>query len=376
MRKQIEEYMRLLVGTDTSNPPGKEKYLAEKLIALAKGFPYERIEHDSCRESLIITVEGEDTSRILGFAGHLDTVPVGQRELWIRNPFGEIVGEVMYGRGAADMCGGLAAMLLLLESCRHKRPPVTLKLIFTADEEEGGTGAAAIADRGYLKGIMGLILCEPSGLSLGISEKGALWLKILVKGINSHASMPMEGRNALEAGMNFLLELKTAIEALSRPHPLLGGNTCEITGCRSGVKMNILPGLAEFDVDIRTLPGLNNGNAAVLQILSELKGKYEKSHGVSIMAEPVLNRQPIEEPEDSPFVSHIKKAVQPIHSISTTGIYFFTDGSVLIPGEKLPFVILGPGDPAQCHKIDEHIDLNQIGQCYRMYRNIVDRFQV
>lgn len=375
MREQIETLMKLLVGTDTTNPPGRESSLAEKLLLYADGCSYERIPYEKDRESLIITVRGENPEYTLCFAGHLDTVPVGNLKLWKHNPFGEIAGDIMYGRGTTDMCGGLAAMLLLLTHYRRNMPPVTVKLLFTADEEAGGAGARTALEQGYLKKVNGLILCEPSNLALGISEKGALWLRITVRGVSCHASMPAEGKNALQTGMSFVNGIKHRIEPLSAGHPLLGNNTCEITGCRSGVKINILPEEAVFEADIRTLPSITGGNAAILQIIDEIRREYETGYGVSIKTEILGNREAIEEPEGSEFIRRIKKAAGDMGYCREMGVNFFTDGSVIIPGTKIPFAILGPGDPKQCHTIDEYIELEQIEQCFYLYKKLIESYR-
>jgi succinyl-diaminopimelate desuccinylase len=374
MKNKIVELMSMLVGTDTANPPGKEKALADQLTGLLEGCDCRRLSHGNDRESLVVTLPGANQELVLGFAGHLDTVPVGDTRRWKHNPLGEIIGDVMYGRGTADMCGGLAAMLLLIEEYEKHLPPVTLKFLFTADEEADGTGAKALLENGLLNDLDALIICEPSNLKLGICEKGTIWLKITVHGKSSHASMPGEGINALQLGMKFMEEMKERIERLSAPHPLLGGNTCEITGCKSGIKINILPGEAQFLADIRTLPAIEGGNSAVLNIIEEIRQSFENEYNISISVEEAGNREPIEQPEDSQFIRRIRKAIGK-RACDVRGIYFYTDGSLIIPKLKIPFVIYGPGLPENCHKTDESISLWQIEACYDHYRRMIDSYQ-
>lgn len=423
MRKRIETILKMIVGTDTTNPPGKEQDLVNLIIKFIETVPdkdltnnilsnkisnnkvsnkkasnkiitnqdslnnelsnkekgnkeihYERVFHVAGRESLVITIPGEDSNRVLGFAGHLDTVPIGNSSLWNYNPLGEIVGDIMYGRGTTDMGGGLTAMLLILEYYKQKIPPVTLKLIFTADEEANGTGAKELLEKGYFNEITNLILCEPSNLNLGTCEKGTLWLKIIVSGTSCHASMPVEGKNALQVGMYFISDMKENLENMIKPNILLGNTTCEVTKCSSGIKVNIIPDYAEFEVDIRTIPFMIGENAIILNSIHELKKSYEEQYGIHISIEVFGNREPIEEPYNSEFIKQIKKAVEGILLIEHTGIYFFTDGSLIIPKLKIPFVILGPGNPKQCHKVDEHISLEEIEQCFYLYQHIIDSY--
>lgn len=374
MRDRIEAWMKLLVGTDTTNPPGGEKSLTDQLAELFTGCDGQRFVHSPNRESLVITLPGRNPNQVLGLAGHLDTVPVGNRELWKHNPFGEITGDTMYGRGTADMCGGLAAMLLILEEYKKHIPPETIKFFFTADEEADGTGAATLMEYGVFDDVNALILCEPSDLKLGISEKGTLWLKITVTGTSSHASMPEEGHNALQAGMDFANEIRQRISAFVEPHPLLGENTCEITGCKSGVKINIIPDHAVFELDIRTLPTLAGGNNTILQMINKVRHKYEDNENVKIDIEVLGNREAIEQPEASGFIRKLKQAIGDYDCCGTRGIYFYTDGSIIIPKIKIPFVIFGPGNPRQCHKADEHISLKQIEQCFYYYQQIIESY--
>jgi succinyl-diaminopimelate desuccinylase len=280
----------------------------------------------------------------------------------------------MYGRGTADMCGGLTAMLLILEEYQEHIPPVTIKFFFTADEETNGTGATALIGNGVFQDVNSLILCEPSDLKLGISEKGTIWLRVTVKGASSHASMPKEGNNALQVGMRFLTEIRQKIEAFSEPHPLLGRNTCEVTGCKSGIKINMIPDEAVFELDIRTLPTIEGGNAAILSMIHEVLEQYQKKDKVKIKIEVLGNREAIEQPEDSDFIHKIKNAVSKDEHCETQGIYFYTDGSIIIPKIKIPFVIFGPGCPKQCHKVDEHISLKQIEQCFYYYKQIIEGY--
>lgn len=381
MSRESEDLLKLLVSIDTTNPPGKENIIIEKILNyLSKYNNIIKIaDHGKDRSSLILTIEGECQKKCLCFMGHLDTVPIGNRKEWFYPPFyGSIQGNMMYGRGTVDMKGGLTAMILLY--CHYKeseeKPPISLKFVFTADEEVGGIGASYLYEHEYFSDTEGIIICEPSNLRLGICEKGTIWLKLKIQGKSCHASMPTEGINALEIGMCLIRELKQTIENLGKNHPLLGNNTFSVTMARSGIKINIIPSEAEFFIDIRTVPNSINGNRGVLDCLAENLNLWKLQYDEAKFSIEIMgNRETIECSRKSKFIKKIVESYKKSGDIPQyTGIQFFTDASLIIPYMQIPFVILGPGDPKKCHIVDECIEISQIDDMIKKYIAIINGF--
>ena len=360
-----EELLARLISVNTANPPGNEKDLMEVIRKelLEAGCPASAIhtlDHGGNRGSMVVCLEGRDPSVVVGFAGHMDTVPPGDLNQWRGDPFCPMVEEGrMTGRGASDMKGGLAAMLLLARRCLAEPPPVSLRLIFTADEESAGMGITAVREAGWTRDLAFLFVCEPTNCRPALWEKGMLWYRFHVAGESSHASMPEKGRNALEEGFAFLMEAKSAVEKLSPAHPILGGNTFTITGAQGGVKINVLPDQAEFMVDVRFVPG-----EGTMEQVEKVVAQLAEGRGVEITWQLEDRRDALQVQLGS---SEIRRLLD-LQKKEPTGVFYFTDASLVIPFQKeLPFVILGPGDPGQCHKPNESIRLEEIQEAAELY---------
>lgn len=380
METDLTEYgvgvLRALMSADTQNPPGNEKTLLDTIMRnfVPATASSSVIPHGGNRASLVVILPGRRDTTV-GFTGHLDTVPSGPRESWSRDPFGAVIqGGFAYGRGASDMRGGLCAMLLLLKhyASRFEAPPITLRFIFTADEESGGTGANALYGDGFFDGLSCLFVCEPTGCNPGIAEKGTVWMTLHVTGICGHAAIPWASRNALEYGFDFLSSLGEKIGRLPT-HPLLGGCTCSVTKASAGYKTNIIPAEADFSADIRFVPPLSAGD--IRRLASESAAQKEKAaDGVSFRLDFPNVREALQAPEGE-MLTRLERVFGRLElPFQRVGIHFYTDASLVIPHTKQPFVILGPGEQNECHKTDEKVELSSIWKAFNIYREFIDSF--
>ncbi len=380
--QEIIEWMKILVSTDTTNPPGNEEVLVDKIIRRlsCKDEDYAKIKHSNGRASLVLSIEGKKKG-CLGFMGHLDTVPVNDPVNWVYNPFSAYTeNNIMYGRGTTDMCGGIAAMLTVFRHFMNseEKPPIGLKFYFTAGEEADGLGAVYLRENKLLKDVKGIVICEPTALKLGICESGAIWVKLKSKGKSCHAAMPWEGANAIEKGIEICKTLRTAVVDACESHELLGGNTFSLTMINGGVKTNIIPETAEISIDIRTVPSEKVNNHTIIQNIDYLIHEYNKTLTDSFVDYEILeNRQAIAVDKESEYIEAWDKAIELSgKKPEYTGIRYFTDGSLIIPMDKKPFVILGPGEPEDCHITDEKINLTQILEAVNIYSNFIHHFDL
>jgi len=157
---------RELIAIRTVNPPGQEKRCAEYLGNLLKdaGFSVNYYEAEAGRPNLVARLEGTSDKLPICFTGHLDTVPLGDAE-WRQNPFGgEIIDGKLYGRGATDMKGGVAAMIVAsLALAKLPNRKAGLTLIITVDEENACQGAKYLATLPNRLGKAGALLVgEPT----------------------------------------------------------------------------------------------------------------------------------------------------------------------------------------------------------------------
>ncbi|GHV77420.1 peptidase M20 [Spirochaetia bacterium] len=378
---EIKDILFSLLRVNTANPPGNEAALAlhirDFLLSRgAKADAFRFLEHGNGRGSLAFRIKGKNPAVSIAFAGHLDTVPAGNPADWSADPFEPREREgFVYGRGTADMKGGIAAMLALCVSWLRKGPPpVDILCFFTADEESAGTGIKALCDAGLLENLSFLIVAEPTGLRPAICEKGLAWYDVRVKGKTSHAAMPGKGANAIELGYAYLERVKRRVVSASPRSPLLGKNTFSVTQAQGGVKINVIPDQAVFALDIRLLPGPALDWEGVETLFREEAGRFTAAHpGFSVTVERRDCREALKTDPRHPAVKWFLRspcAGKPI------GVYYFTDASLVIPRyPALPFIIFGPGDPAECHCPDEKIPLASVEEAAAQYYCFVDQLR-
>ncbi|WP_049980076.1 M20 family metallopeptidase [Halolamina rubra] len=202
-REELVELLLDLLAVDTANPPGDTREIVDLIESwLAPlGVETERFAADPAKPNLIVTVPGE-RDRTLLFNGHLDTVPFDADE-WSFDPLGERVDDRVYGRGATDMKGALASMLVVLRAyAEGPSPPVTLQFAFVSDEEVGGdAGLPALLEAGKLDAdacVIGEPTCEAGRHSVTVADRGSIWLTLSASGTAAHGSRPVLGDNAID----------------------------------------------------------------------------------------------------------------------------------------------------------------------------------
>ena len=262
---------RHLLALNTINPPGEEAAAIHLVGAVLEeaGFRTRLIELAPGRPNLVARVDGHDGDALaLGFTGHLDVVPLGEAP-WRVDPFaGEIEGDRLHGRGAADMKSGVAAMVVAAcRVARQRRRRAGIELVLTAGEEIGCAGAHAVVRTPDTLGRVGaLVVGEPTNLRPRVGHRGVLWVRMRFSGRTAHASMPHEGDNAV---------LKAARAAILLDghdfgvvHPALGRPTLNVGRLEGGLNLNSVPDSAVLGIDLRLVPGQSSG--AVLAELARL----------------------------------------------------------------------------------------------------------
>ena len=358
------EILRQLIRIRTVQPYGDEKDAVGYILSL---FPEECIEkivvdHGDNRASLVLVVPGEDRSRKIAVSGHLDTITVGERSLWTKAPFGaETDGTRVYGRGAADMKGGLTSMLLSARAWLDsgRRPPTDVLYCFTADEEVGGTGARTLLGGGSLRGVEELLLVKPTGEKIGLAEKGALWLRCRMTGKSSHAAMPEQGSDTIASFFALYEKIRHLFNG-EKLHELLGHSSCVLTSIKGMDMPNVVPECVEGVMDVRTLPHVDHD-----VFLEKVQGVIARMRRTGLFhecaVEVINNRPPVGMHFHSPLLKNLEEIyAERSMSWSVTGMNYFTDASILVPALGVPFAILGPGDEGFFHQPDEYVDLDSV----------------
>jgi len=289
---------------------------------------------------------GKVKKRVL-LAPHLDTVVATEDQLIPRKRDGRL-----YGRGACDTKGSVAAMMsVLCGLARSGQRPAETEILFIGliDEENGQAGSRAVAARGPRADLA--IVGEPTKLQVVTAHKGSLWLRLETRGRSAHGSRPELGRNAVleMARIVNLLQTTYAAQLARKRHPLLGAATVSVGVISGGTQTNIVPDRCAISVDRRTLPGETQASVWH-QIRSLLSLNELKATCADNKLAPCL---PLETDPRLPLVARFLRSVgqhQP------AGVNYFCDAAVLASAGT-PSVAFGPGDIAQAHTADEWISL-------------------
>jgi succinyl-diaminopimelate desuccinylase len=332
------------------------------------------------RPNVVAELRGEHgDGPLLLMEGHTDVVTPGDPAAWTRDPFGgEVVDRRLYGRGAADMKGGLAAMLFAARALQLAGAPFagTLRLLVPCDEEGLMTGVKALTARGHADGAAGAIICEPEEREVCIAQKGALRLRLLSFGRIAHGAMPDEGVNAL-AGMTRLLgralDLEGELRARYGAHPLLGQIHISPTVARAPLapdptQMNCLPDLCDAFLDIRTVPALDHA-ALIARVRALMAEVREATPAYRFDLEVLDDRPATEIAADHPLVQAVVEAHRQVHGVTPAfgGVPGSTDGTILARDRGVPVVVYGPGDKRIPHQPDEFVDLDEVQRAARVY---------
>ena len=321
------------------------------------------------REQLVARTGG--TSAPLTLTGHLDTVPADAAQ-WALDPWGaERDGDHVVGRGTSDMKSGVAA--LLVAATAHAGRPHScrgLQVVLTAGEETGCTGARALQRSDLLTGGP-LLVAEPTANRPLLGHKGVHWMQLSARGRAAHGSAP-------ELGDNAVVRLARAAVALHDHQgwpadDRFGPVTANVGLLAGGVQPNVVPDTARMLLDLRTVPGVDAD--ALRRAVGELAGD-----GVQVDDHVVL--PVVDTPPDDAFVGLVHEALRAggTDVAPEPPARFFTDASVLAEllagpdGRAVSTVILGPGEPDQCHVVDEWCSADKVEAAVEVYGALLDRW--
>jgi acetylornithine deacetylase len=319
------------------------------------------------RHNLIAVVPGANPGKSLLLNGHLDTVGVESME----DPF--ILrreGDRLYGRGAYDMKGSLAVMLLLAEYFTQHPPPLDILLTFVADEEDKSLGMDYLAEK-WLLDIspppIGAIFLEPTEEDIGVCHKGFSWYELEVAGKASHGSRPDEGIDAILPLRSALNELeKIQADLLNRePDPLLGHATLHSSIIAGGTELSVIPSRSHLQWERRTLPGECRQDLK-LELERTVRAVRNHPGNHEVNGREFFQRPPYRVPDDAEILSRLRQASP---QSSSVGLSFWADSAVA--GKAgIPSVLFGPiGHGA--HAVDEWVSLNSLLKVYDTLKRLI-----
>jgi succinyl-diaminopimelate desuccinylase len=367
----VVRFCQDLIRIRSVNPPGDELPAAQYVASTLKkaGLDVELVSHSSTRASVLARLRSVRKKPGLILNGHLDTVPIGSGK-WTHDPFqADVAEDRIWGRGAADMKGGLAILMAAAKALSEARISLQGDLIIaaTAGEETDSLGATAIAARPDLGPVQAVVIPEPSYNDLYIAEKGALWLELSTQGKTAHGSMPELGQNAIMMMVALINELKKLTIPFEE-HPLLGGFSQSVNTITGGLKTNVVPDQCVVTVDMRTVPGQDH-RAIVRQIEDLIAGLSRRVPGFKASVSVINDRIPIETSSEEPVVQNFADVVADVtgHRPVPKGVRYYTDAVAFVPVFKTPMIICGPGDARLAHQPDENVEVSKLIEAAKIY---------
>jgi len=379
-------FTRELVRVDSVHRPdvgGSEARAAALVADRMRAFGWHPVveQVEPGRPNVIARVDGGRPGPTLLFEGHTDVVTEGDRAEWSYDPFGgEVVDGRLYGRGSADMKGGLAAAMFATAAVAAHGPfPGRIIVAALCDEEGMMAGVKDFVARGHADGVDAAIVCEPEASELCLAQKGAIRVRIDATGRMAHGAMPDHGRNPIPALAGFAAELadiERELVASDGGHPLLGRPSLTPTVLLAGERsqVNVIPARGSMSVDIRTVPGIDH-DALIDRLRSSVRTIAEAT-GIGLELVVLDDRPPTETSADHPVARAMSDAHTAVAGIAPVigGVPGTTDGTILSRDAHVPVVVYGPGGKWIAHQADEFVELSELTQAAEVYAGAAQRF--
>ncbi len=322
--------------------------------------------------------EGNSPGRTLLLEAHTDVVTEGSAEAWEHSPFGaERAGGRIYGRGACDTKGNLAAAVLAVRAIKDSGVafPGTLILCHPVDEEGMMAGIKAFIENGHAEKVDAAVICEPEENQLCITQKGALRVEVTVRGRMAHGAMPLSGVNPVSRAARFVVAVEELEGEEIERHgedPFLGSPSLTPTilmGPDCGEpQINVIPASAYVALDIRTVPAQSH-EELIERLRDILAGLKSEDPDFDATLEVIEERPPTETPKDEPLVSAMSKAYEHLTGEEPryNGVPGATDGTFLSAWANVPIVTTGAGNREIPHHADEWVDEEELLTTCKLY---------
>jgi len=366
--EEIVSLLQRVIRQRSDYPPGDTRGAIDVVAQLLEdeGISFEVLSKKEHQPSLIAHLGSRAGDSRLAYHAHIDTVPPGNEEEWSVEPFaGEFVQGRIYGRGAGDDKGSVAAQLMALVSLARAEIPLqgALQVAVVADEESGGnTGTRWLRQTGKLAPDS-LVVGEQTDNQIAIAERVACGIDLTVFGKSAHGAMPWAGDNAVikMAGVIQWLKENLIDQFSGTMHPYLPPPTLNIGKISGGVQWNIVPGQCKIEMDRRLLPGETREEAMeqIRRALDEYQSKVGEFEYELFTTGDVASN--IDTPADAPFVQAANQALTDVseEERGLTGYVQTSDGR-WFADDGIPIIIFGPSDPRVGHAADEYVEKEQL----------------
>jgi acetylornithine deacetylase ArgE len=336
------------------------------------GVPCQRQPVAPLRDNILAWTDAAEAPATVIFEAHQDTVPTDNMTI---DPFAaHIENGRLYGRGACDIKGGMAAMLAAFARLVRDQPKGAARvlMICTVDEEftflgvqrlvQFGLPSLVPALRGGTPNLLGAIVAEPTQLHIVNSHKGAVRWDLTTTGRSCHSSRPEQGINAIYRMAAVLPYLERYAEELrvSRNDPRLGPPTLSVGRIDGGTSVNTVPDQCRIEIDRRLLPG-EKASSALEHLHDYLRRHIDPTLAFSFST-PWLSAPPLSASGSDELVARLGAAIDSVigrHQVDA--VPYGTDAAPLA-ASGIPAVVFGPGDIAHAHTCDEWVPLEEVEQ--------------
>lgn len=374
---EIVELAARLIDAGGENPGGTEEsvvaVLAEHCEAL--GFDVEVEDVAPGRPNIVVSVGGCEDAGIL-FVGHSDVVPAGGG--WSTDPFvATSSGGRLFGRGACDMKGGLAAVVVAMAALKRcgalGSAPVSLACL--VDEEDTGLGIRHFVTAERKRTYSQCVVAEPTDLVTITGCRGAANLEITVTGRSAHAGRPSNGRNAVSAAARIVVLIDSTAEDLrSHAHPTLGAATWNVGTIDGGTGTSMVADRCTITADRRLLPGEEAGDVAA-SLYEDIVAAGIVTDGIDVTITVPMEMPGFLTSADAKIVDTAVTAVADATGHAGTDVWTAScDGGFVARDMGIPTVVLGPGEiETQAHQPDESVAVQQLCDSARAYALLASR---
>jgi acetylornithine deacetylase/succinyl-diaminopimelate desuccinylase-like protein len=368
--------LRDLVARPSVNPMGRAlsgpEYFEYQITAYLEEFfrnldvPYQRHSIAPRRDNIVAVCETPSPSWTLVLEVHQDTVPTDNMTI---EPFGaRIDGNRLYGRGACDIKGGMAAMLAAFARVVRDKPRGGARIVLacSVDEEFTFLGVQQLAKldlRGGRKHPIHAVVAEPTDLHIVDTHKGAVRWDLTTLGRSCHSSRPEQGVNAIYHMAELLPIIQSYADLLrtSRVDPRLGPASLSVGRIEGGVSVNTVPDRCRIEIDRRILPG-EDARAALGQFLTYMRERAPQHIQFDCPEQPWLCAPALDAKLSGEITAKLGAAIDAVKGThQVQAVPYGTDASVLAEA-GIPSVVFGPGDIRKAHTCDEWVPLDEVEQ--------------
>ena len=376
MKQQIISLAQNLIQRPSTSPKdeGCQQVIAERLQAV--GFNIEWLPFGDTLNLWATHGKGEPC---FAFAGHTDVVPVGDENAWTYPPFkARIMDNILYGRGAADMKGSLAALVVAAENFVKNNPNHAGKiaLLITSDEEaaaKDGTVKVVETLMARNEPIHYAVVGEPSsskmlGDVIKNGRRGSITAELYIEGVQGHVAYPHLAENPVHTSLGFLTELTTY--QWDNGNEFFPPTSLQIANIKAGTgSNNVIPGELYVQFNLRYCTEVTD--KVIKSKVSEMLQKHSLKHRISwnLSGKPFLagNGKLVQAAQQA--VKNVTKITPRLDTSGGT-----SDGRfiALMGAEVVEF---GPLN-ATIHKVNECVNVNDLGKCGEVYYQIAEKLLI